>query len=67
VKQQIRTVTGFGDGPRYLIHDNDGIFGQFRERQPGRCFRCHFDRWLFEVMGVKGIPIPYGAPNAKGS
>jgi hypothetical protein len=28
VKQQIRTITGFGEGPRYLIHDNDGIFGQ---------------------------------------
>ena len=64
VKQQIRTVAAFGEGPRYLIHDNDGIFGQFRERQAGRCFRCHFDRWLFQVMGIKGIPIPYGAPNA---
>ena len=64
VKQQIRTIADFGEGPRYLIHDNDGIFGQFRERQTGRCFRCHFDRWLFEVMGIKGIPIPYGAPNA---
>jgi hypothetical protein len=64
VKQQIRTIAAFGEGPRYLIHDNDGIFGQFRERQAGRCFRCHFDRWLFEVMSIKGIPIPYGAPNA---
>jgi putative transposase len=64
VKQQIRTITAFGEGPRYLIHDNDGIFGQFRERQAGRCFRCHFDRWLSEVMSIKGIPIPYGAPNA---
>ena len=45
VKQQIRTVTAFGEGPRYLIHDNDGIFGQFRERQAGRCYRCHFDQW----------------------
>jgi hypothetical protein len=35
-----------------------------RARQPGRCFRCHFDRWIFEAMGIKGIPIPYGAPNA---
>jgi hypothetical protein len=64
VKQQIRTITAFGEGPRYLIHDNDGIFGQFRERQAGRCFRCHFDRWLLEVMSTKGIPIPYGTPNA---
>jgi len=44
VKQQIRAIADFGEGPRYLIHDNDGIFGQFRERQAGRCFRCHFDR-----------------------
>jgi hypothetical protein len=22
------------------------------------------DRWLEEIMGIKGIPIPYGAPNA---
>jgi hypothetical protein len=64
VKQQIRTIAAFGEGPRYLIHDNDGIFGQFRERQAGRCFRRPFDRWLFEVMGIQGIPIPYGAPNA---
>jgi putative transposase len=64
VKHQIRTITAFDEGPRYLIHDNDGIFGQFRERQAGRYYRCHFDRWLFEVMGIKGIPIPYGAPNA---
>ena len=64
VKQQIRAIAAFGEGPCYLIHDDDGIFGQFRERQADRCFRCHFDRWLFEVMGIKGIPIPYGAPNA---
>ena len=63
VKQQIRTIAAFGEGPRYLIHDNDEIFGQFRERQPGRCFRCNFDRWLVGVMCTKGIPIPYGAPN----
>jgi len=29
-----------------------------------RSYRCHLDRWLNEVMGIEGIPIPYGAPNA---
>ena len=29
-----------------------------------RSCRCHFDRWLDEVMGIEGIPTPYGAPNA---
>ena len=29
VKQQIREATAFGVQPRILIHDNDGIYGQF--------------------------------------
>jgi transposase InsO family protein len=29
-----------------------------------RRFRCHLDRWPKDVMGIEGIPIPYGAPNA---
>jgi len=29
VKQQIREISPYGGGPRFLIHDNDGIFGQF--------------------------------------
>jgi hypothetical protein len=24
------------------------------------------DHWLFEVMGITGIPTPYFAPNANG-
>jgi RHS repeat-associated protein len=47
---------------------NDGIFGQFRDRkrrgEKGRRYRCRLDLWLADVMGVEGIPIPYGAPNA---
>ena len=56
--------------PRFLVHDNDGIFGQFGRRvtveKDGqkRRYRCHLDRWLYEVMGIEGLPIPYGAPNA---
>lgn len=64
VKQQIREIAAFGDGPRFLIHDNDGIFGQFGGKSRGRPFRCHLDLWLSRVMDIKGIPIPYGAPNA---
>jgi putative transposase len=68
VKQQIRHATEWGMVPRFLLHDNDGVFGQFRDRKPrgkrGRRYRCHLDVWLADVMGIEGIPIPYGAPNA---
>jgi len=53
-----------------LVHDNDGIFGQYPKRltieKDGkrRSYRCHLDRWLQEVMDIEGITIPYGAPNA---
>ena len=70
VKQQIRQATGSDNAPRFLVHDNDGIFGQYGSRvtlEHGdrmRSYRCHLDRWLGEVMCIEGIPIPYGAPNA---
>ena len=56
--------------PRFLIHDNDGIFAQFGARvkveRDGRIRRysCHLDRWLHELIGIEGLPITYGAPNA---
>jgi transposase InsO family protein len=57
-----------GKTPRFLLHDNDGIFGQYRDRrrrgEKGRHYRCRLDLWLKEVMGILGLPIPYGAPNA---
>lgn len=31
---------------------------------PARSYRSHLDRWLDEVMGIEGLPIPNGAPNA---
>jgi putative transposase len=47
---------------------NDGIFGQYRDgRRRGeksRRYRCQLDLWLTEVMGIRGLPIPYGVPNA---
>jgi putative transposase len=33
VQQQIRQATAWAQSPRFLIHDNDGIFGQFRDRK----------------------------------
>jgi len=70
VKQQIRDATAWGRTPRFVVHDNDGIFGQFGKRRfskfgsPGRRYRCALDAWLHGVLGIEGIPIPYGAPNA---
>ena len=29
-----------------------------------KSYRCNLDCWLDEVMGIDGLPIPYGAPNA---
>ena len=67
LKQRIREGTPFCSGPRFLVHDNDGIFGQFGRRRPGksgRSYRSALDLWLGEVLEIKGVPIPYGAPNA---
>jgi hypothetical protein len=49
VKQQIREATDWGQNPRFLVHDNDGIFGQFgtplKVERDGktRSYRCHLD------------------------
>jgi putative transposase len=65
VKQQLRDLCAFDSGPRFLIHDNDGIFGQLgRRRGVKRRFRCHLDRWLSNMLVVEGIPTPFRAPNA---
>jgi len=68
VKQQIRQVTEWAKCPRFLLHDNDGVYGQYHQRRDRegqeRHYRCHLDLWLAEVLGIEGIPIPYGAPNA---
>jgi len=67
VKQQIRAISPYGEGPRFLIHDNDGIFGQFgrqKKQRKGKNCRCAFDIWLEKTMGIEGIPIRYDVPNA---
>jgi putative transposase len=60
VKQQIRDACPW-DGPRFLIHDNDGIFGRLG---PKSGYRSALDAWLHTIMQIRGIPTPYGAPNA---
>ena len=40
VKQQIREISPYGEGPRFLIHDNDGIFGQFADRKKQQAGEC---------------------------
>jgi putative transposase len=68
VKQQIREITPWNKVSRFLIHDKNGIFGQYRDRkqrgEKNRRYRCHLDLWLANVIGIEGVPIPYGAPNA---
>ncbi len=62
VKIQIRNIAAFDRKPRFLLHDNDGVFGQFGRRRNG--FRCHLDQWLSGMMDIEGVPTPYYAPNA---
>jgi len=68
-KQQIRNAC-FMEQPKFLLHDNDGKFGQLgRSAQienEGKSISCRsaFDVWIWEEMGIRGISIPYGAPNA---
>ena len=63
VKQQIREATAFGVQPRILIHDNDGIYGQFgKDRRSHLGYRSHLDYWLKETIGIRGIPITPGCP-----
>ena len=66
VKNSLKGCIAFEEKPKFLIHDNDGIFGQFRlpRNEAGGSFRCHLDQWLFETMGIRGIPTPYGSPKA---
>jgi hypothetical protein len=59
VKQQIRDACPWA-GPKFIIHDNDGIFGQYGRRQR---FRCAQDAWLWQGMDIRGIPTPVRAPN----
>jgi hypothetical protein len=54
VKQQIREAAAWGQTPRFLVHDNDGIFGQFGRRvtaeKDGRWTPC------LRTKDGRGIP-----------
>ncbi len=69
VRQQIRTAT-YEKQPKFLLHDNDGMFGQLGKPVTavvnGKNHSCRstFDVWLAEAQGIRGIPTPYRAPNA---
>jgi transposase InsO family protein len=70
VQQQLRDAA-FDGSPKFLLHDNDGMFGQLgkpvTKEVNGKKVSCRsaFDAWLAETMGIRGIPTPYGAPNAQ--
>ena len=47
--QQLREATGFGEGPRYLIRDNDKTYG---------------DSFDSVAAGIEVLKAPYQAPRA---
>jgi hypothetical protein len=49
--QQLREATPFGEGPRFLIRDNDAKFGDAFDRVAGG-------------NGIEGLPTPCQAPKA---
>ncbi len=51
VAQQLREATPFGTGPKYLIRDNDNMFG------------TRFDE-VAQATGIEVLRIPYHAPQA---
>jgi hypothetical protein len=72
IKQQVRYATFDGVRPKFLIHDNDGRYGQlghtvrlFNESK-GKAHSCRstLAAWLWQTMDIRSVPTPYGAPNA---
>jgi transposase InsO family protein len=51
VAQQLREATPFGEGPRFLIRDNDNKYGSAFAR-------------VADGSGIKVLPTPYQAPQA---
>ena len=66
VEGQLGRVLRENPARKLILHDNDGIYGQYRRVREvaGRRVRCQLDAWLFEALGCRGLPTPYGAPNA---
>ena len=69
VRQQVRDASFDGE-PKFIMHDNDGIYGQLGQpvtrEVNGNSVSCRsaFDAWLASTRGIRGIPTPYHAPNA---
>ena len=69
VKQQFRDAIFDGE-PKFVIYDNDGIFGQLGKPVTvdfnGKKVSCRstLDVWLAETRSIRGIATPYHAPNA---
>ncbi len=67
-KQQMGNAC-FEEQPKFLLHDNDGKFGQLgwplHVECAGKKVSCRFtyDVWLWQEMGIRGVPVPYSAPN----
>ncbi len=57
-KQQVRNAC-FDEQPKFLLHDNDGKFGQLGRPQrvdiAGKTISCRstFDAWLWQVMDIR--------------
>ena len=71
VKQQIREATAWDADSALPRPRQRRDLRAVRQASPTveqddstRSYRCHLDRWLDEVMGIEGLPIPFGAPNA---
>lgn len=69
VRQQIRTAS-YERQPKFLLHDNDGMFGQLGKpvtaEVSGKKVSCRsaLDVWLAGTQSIRRIPTPYHAPNA---
>jgi transposase InsO family protein len=68
-RQQIRNSC-FEKQPKFLLHDNNGKFGQFgrpvQVENAGKRVSCRsaYNEWLWHEMGIRGMAIPFGALNA---
>ena len=68
VIQRIREATPFGSVPRFLVHNNDGIFGQFRRRRlggAGRSYRSALDLGWGRSWTSRACPPPTALPMHK--
>jgi hypothetical protein len=64
VKQQIRDMTPWGQCPRFLLHDNDGISGQ-RRRRPGEQKQRDVKRYHCRVSR-RNTGVRHGRPAHNG-